>query len=88
MKPTVLLHCSNVDCPTLIYLDEAVPGKEIDPSLHGRYCVDCAREMGYYTEYDIAMLEHLLVKSGLLSPTDPTTVEMPMPAPHPQLDLY
>ena len=78
MRTTVLLHCSDPDCTNLIYLDEAIKGSDIGPDYHGRFCPQCARDRGYWTEFDLAMFEYYLRDSGLLSRTDPKPKKIPM----------
>lgn len=76
MKAQVLLHCSNPTCSSLIYLDEAIKGRDCpqaDSTLSGRtlrYCLECARNLGYRTaaeyEEDWRKLGELLKAAGML----------------------
>lgn len=76
MRSQVLLHCSNPACSSLIYLDEAIKGRDCpqaDPTLSGRtlrYCLECARSLGYRTaaeyEEDWRKLGVLLKEAGML----------------------
>lgn len=78
----LLTHCVNPRCANLVYLTESVDAEDLDvPATmpdRGRYCVDCARTMGYLDAGDVELLHVLLLESGLLGAIGPT-----LPAPSP-----
>ena len=78
MNVNRLLHCSNRSCSALIYLSEAIPGRLIPTSWHpggegshGRYCVACARSLGWWSPDDVITAGDLLRSAGM--------IDQPMP---------
>jgi hypothetical protein len=77
VRAEVLLHCSTPSCASLVYLDEAIPGHLIPATWgrngaahHGRYCLQCAHELGWWSEEDRERVCSLLKDAGLLGRPD------------------
>ncbi len=61
-----LLRCSDEKCSSLVYLSEAIAGYRILDGMQGRYCVECARWLGWMSPDDVILLEKLLRDEGLI----------------------
>lgn len=68
MGRDVLLRCSGPGCAALVWLNGAIRGDEIGEETRGRFCLECARRLGYRTWEDRrveeATLESLLRDAG------------------------
>ena len=62
-----LFRCSGRHCAKLIYGDEAVRGAMIERGRSGRYCLECANTLGYYSSEQIDRFEQLLIDAGLMA---------------------